>query len=42
MELRVLLRELLPVLPRLQPDGKPVRVRSNFTNGLKRFPAQVR
>jgi cytochrome P450 len=41
LELRVLLRELLPVLPRLEPDGQPVRIRSNFTNGLKRFPVKV-
>ena len=40
MELRVLMRELLPVLPRL--DVEPVRIRSNFTDGLKRFPVQVR
>jgi cytochrome P450 len=42
MELRVLLEELLPVLPRLEGDGHPVRIRSNFTNGLKRFPVRVR
>ncbi len=41
LELRVLLQELLPVLPRLEPDGKPERIRSNFTNGLKRFPVRV-
>jgi len=41
LELRVLLRELLPVLPRLEPDGPPARIRSNFTNGLKRFPVRV-
>jgi hypothetical protein len=35
------MRELLPLLPRLEPDGKPVRIRSNFTNGLKRLPVQV-
>jgi len=42
LELRVLMRELLPVLPRLEPSGRPVRIRSNFTNGLKRLPVQVR
>lgn len=41
LELRVLLQELLPVLPRLEPDGEPARIRSNFTNGLKRFPVQL-
>jgi len=38
----VLLRELLPALPRLEPDGTPVRIRPNLANGLKRFPVQVR
>jgi cytochrome P450 len=42
LELRVLMRELLPVLPRLEPDGKPVRIRSNFTNGPKRLPGRIR
>jgi hypothetical protein len=37
----VLLRQLLPVLPRLEPDGQPVRIRSNFTNGLERFPVKA-
>jgi cytochrome P450 len=41
LELRVLLRELLPVLPRLEPDGPPARIRSNFANGLKRFPVRI-
>jgi cytochrome P450 len=41
LELKVLLRELLPVLPLLEPDGPPARIRSNFTNGLKRFPVRL-
>jgi cytochrome P450 len=41
LELKVLLQEMLPVLPRLEPDGPPARIRSNFTNGLKRFPVRV-
>jgi cytochrome P450 len=41
LELRVLLQELLPVLPRLEPDGKPARIRSNFTNGLKHLPVRI-
>jgi cytochrome P450 len=41
LELRVLLQELLPVLPRLEPDGEPARIRSNFTNGLKRLPVRI-
>jgi cytochrome P450 len=42
LELRVLLAELLPVLPRLELDGEPARIRSNFTNGLKRMPVRIR
>jgi len=38
LELRAVLGELLPVLPLLRPDGPPARIRSNFTNGLKRLP----
>ena len=41
LELRVLLQELLPVLPRLKPDGEPARIRSNFTNGLKHLPVRI-
>ena len=41
LELRVLLQELLPVLPRLEPDGEPARIRSNFTNGLKHLPVRI-
>lgn len=41
LELQAVLHELLPALPRLQPDGAPARIRSNFTNGLKRFPVRV-
>jgi cytochrome P450 len=41
MELRVLLEELRTVLPYLESDGKAVRIRSNFTNGLKRFPVRL-
>lgn len=37
----MLLQELLPVLPRLEPDGEPARIRSNFTNGLKRLPVRI-
>jgi cytochrome P450 len=42
MELRVLLEELRGVLPRLETDGEAIRIRSNFTNGLKRLPVRVR
>lgn len=33
--------QLLPALSRLEPDGDPRRIRSNFTNGLKRFPVRL-
>ncbi len=42
LELSVLLEELRPVLHRLELDGAPVRIRSNFTNGVKRLPVRVR
>ena len=41
LELRATLDELLPALPRLKPDGLIARIRSNFTDGLIRFPVQV-
>jgi cytochrome P450 len=42
MELRVLLEEIREVLPRIETDGEAIRIRSNFTNGLKRLPVRVR
>ena len=42
LELSVLLEELRPALHRLELDGAPVRIRSNFTNGVKRLPVRVR
>jgi cytochrome P450 len=42
LELRVVLQVLLPILPRLELDGGPVRIRSNFTNGLKKLPVRLR
>jgi cytochrome P450 len=41
LEMRALMRDLLPVLRWLEPDGMPVRIRSNISNGLKRFAVQV-
>jgi cytochrome P450 len=41
LELKVLLRELLPVLPLLEPDGPFACIRPNFTNALKRFPFRI-
>jgi hypothetical protein len=37
----VVLQELAGVLGRLEVDGAPVRIRSNFTNGLKRLPVRL-
>ncbi len=42
LELRVVLQELLGSLARLAPDGEAVRIRSNFTNGLKQLPVRLR
>jgi cytochrome P450 len=41
LEVRVVLQELAGVLGRLEVDGAPVRIRSNFTNGLKRLPVRL-
>ena len=41
LEVRVVLQEMLRVLPRLEFDGDALRVRSNFVNGLKRLPVRV-
>jgi hypothetical protein len=30
-----------PYLPRLELAGEPVRLRSNFFNGIKRMPVRV-
>ena len=35
------LDELRPVLPRLEVTGPPVRLRSNFFNGIKRLPVRI-
>jgi cytochrome P450 len=35
------LDELRPLLPRVEVTGPPVRLRSNFFNGLKRLPVRV-
>jgi cholest-4-en-3-one 26-monooxygenase len=40
LEIRVVLEELLARLPDLQLAGTPERLRSNFTNGLKRMPVR--
>ena len=41
LEIRVWLEEMLPYLPRLELTGEPVRLRSNFFNGVKRLPVRV-
>jgi cytochrome P450 len=41
LEVRVLFEELLPRVSSAELAGRPVRVRSNFTNGLKRLPVRI-
>lgn len=41
LEIRVWLEEMAPYLPRLELRGDPVRLRSNFFNGIKRLPVGV-
>jgi cytochrome P450 len=40
-ELRVLLEELIPRVESIELAGEPKRLRSNFTNGVKRLPIRV-
>ena len=42
LEIKVWLEEMLPYLPRVEPAGDPVRLRSSFFNGIKRMPVRVR
>jgi cytochrome P450 len=41
MEIRLMFEELLPRLATIEPAGPITRVRSNFVNGIKRFPVRV-
>lgn len=41
LEIRVWLEEMAPYLWQLEPGGEPVRLRSNFFNGIKRMPVRV-
>ena len=41
MEVRLMLEELLPRLGDIQLTGDVTRVRSNFVNGIKKFPVAV-
>jgi hypothetical protein len=40
MELRVLLRALTERMPGIRLAGEPVRLRSNFVNGIKHMPVR--
>jgi cytochrome P450 len=42
MEVRLMLEELLPRLESIEVTGEVARVRSNFVNGIKKFPVAVR
>ncbi|MDA8373699.1 MAG: cytochrome P450 [Actinomycetota bacterium] len=42
MEIRVMFEELIPRIGSVELAGEPVRVRSNFVNGLKRLPVTVK
>ncbi|MCC6175478.1 MAG: cytochrome P450, partial [Chloroflexi bacterium] len=41
LEIRVLLEEILRRGLRFELAGEPVRIRSNFVNGLHHLPARV-
>jgi cytochrome P450 len=41
LEVRVYLEELVSRVARIELAGEPVRLRSNFANGLKRLPVRV-
>jgi len=42
LEVRIWLEEMVPYLERIELAGTPTRLRSNFFNGIKRLPVQVR
>lgn len=42
LEMRIMFETLLPRLASIEQAGDIVRVRSNFVNGIKRFPVRVR
>jgi cytochrome P450 len=42
LEIRILFEELLPRLASIEQTGEIERVRSNFVNGVKRFPVRVK
>jgi cytochrome P450 len=41
LEIRIMFETLLPRLAAIEQAGEIVRVRSNFVNGIKRFPVRV-
>jgi cytochrome P450/nitrite reductase/ring-hydroxylating ferredoxin subunit len=41
LEVRIWLEEMIPYLDRIQLDGTPLRLRSNFFNGIKRLPVRA-
>lgn len=41
LEIRIMFEELLPRLADIEQTGEIVRVRSNFVNGIKRFPVRL-
>ena len=41
LEMRILFEELLPRIKTIEQTGEIVRVRSNFVNGVKRFPVRI-
>jgi cytochrome P450/nitrite reductase/ring-hydroxylating ferredoxin subunit len=41
LEIKIWLEEMLPYLSRLELAAEPVRLRSNFFNGIKRMPVRV-
>jgi cytochrome P450/nitrite reductase/ring-hydroxylating ferredoxin subunit len=41
LEVRIWLEEMLPYLDRIEPAGRPDRLRSNFFNGVKRLPVRM-
>jgi cytochrome P450 len=40
-EIKVMFEELFRRFPNIQLDGQPVRLRSNFINGIKRMPVRL-
>ena len=42
LEIKIMFETLLPRLGSIEQAGEIVRVRSNFVNGMKRFPVRVR